>query len=150
MAVSLRGSEERMKRTVLLTAALVFLLTVPISAASLFSDVRQTDWFASYVETARDLGIVSGYPDGSFKPSRRVSYGEFLAMAMRGQGTSNTDVTPYKAHWARPFYDAAAAQEIFSEAQVVFARPGRTHSPKGYGAHHGRTARQGGPGRQKC
>ena len=118
MAVSLRGSEERMKRTVLLTAALVFLLTVPISAASLFSDVRQTDWFASYVETAHDLGIVSGYPDGSFKPSRRVSYGEFLAMAMRGQGTSNTDVTPYKAHWARPFYDAAAAQEIFSEAQV--------------------------------
>ena len=79
-----------MKRTVLLTAALVFLLTVPISAASLFSDVRQTDWFASYVETARDLGIVSGYPDGSFKPSRRVSYGEFLAMAMRGQDTDFT------------------------------------------------------------
>lgn len=118
MVTSLRGDKERMKRIALLTAALVVLLTVPISAASPFSDVRQTDWFASYVETARDLGIVSGYPDGSFKPSRQVSYGEFLAMAMRGQGTSNAAVTPYKAHWARPFYDAAAAQEIFSETQI--------------------------------
>lgn len=99
-----------MKRIVSLTGALVLLFTVPLYAAGPFSDVRQTDWFASYVETAQDLGIVSGYPDGSFRPSRQVTYGEFLAMAMRGKALPAAD-----GHWARRFYDAALAAGIFEE-----------------------------------
>ena len=84
--------------------------------------MRQTDWFASYVETARDLGIVSGYPDGRFQPSRQVTYGEFLAMAMRGKalpdGGSGVSEDPYKIHWARKFYDAAVAAADAKMARV--------------------------------
>ena len=111
-----------MKRIVILTWALVLLLAAPIHAASPFSDVRQTDWFASYVETARDLGIVSGYPDGRFQPSRQVTYGEFLAMAMRGKAlpdnASGPSADPYKVHWARKFYDAAVAADVFEEQEI--------------------------------
>ena len=102
-----------MKRIVLLTWALILLFSVPICAAGPFSDVRQTDWFASYVGSAKDLGIVSGYPDGSFRPSRQVTYGEFLAMAMRGKSLPEADDpaadSSYRTHWARKFYDAALA-----------------------------------------
>ena len=111
-----------MKRIVILTWALVLLLAAPIHAASPFSDVRQTDWFASYVETARDLGIVSGYPDGRFQPSRQVTYGEFLAMAMRGKALPDNASGPsadlYKVHWARKFYDAAVAADVFEEQEI--------------------------------
>ncbi|MBR5642400.1 MAG: S-layer homology domain-containing protein [Firmicutes bacterium] len=103
-----------MKKLISLAAALILLFSVPVYAASPFTDVRQTDWFASYVETARDLGIVSGYPDGSFRPSRQVTYGEFLAMAMRGKGKEDAAGT----HWARKFYDAAIAAEVLDEADV--------------------------------
>ncbi|MBR3718279.1 MAG: S-layer homology domain-containing protein [Firmicutes bacterium] len=110
-----------MKKFLSIALALALLLAAPIHAAGSFSDVREADWFASYVETARSKGIVSGYPDGSFKPSRQVSYGEFLAMAMRGKGTDPEQVEGNAAnsvHWARKFYDAAAGAEIFSETQI--------------------------------
>ena len=111
-----------MKRIVLLTWALILLFSVPICAAGPFSDVRQTDWFASYVGSAKDLGIVSGYPDGSFRPSRQVTYGEFLAMAMRGKSLPEADDpaadSSYRTHWARKFYDAALASEIFEEQEI--------------------------------
>lgn len=110
-----------MKKNLSIALALALLLAAPIHAAGSFSDVREADWFASYVETARSKGIVSGYPDGSFKPSRQVSYGEFLAMAMRGKGADPEQVegnAANSAHWARKFYDAAAGAEIFSETQI--------------------------------
>jgi hypothetical protein len=109
-----------MKKLISLAAALMLLFSVPVYAASPFTDVRQTDWFASYVETARSLGIVSGYPDGSFRPSRQVTYGEFLAMAMRGKASQDTAGSQEQAntHWARKFYDAAVAAEILDEADV--------------------------------
>lgn len=110
-----------MKKNLSIALALALLLAAPIHAAGSFSDVREADWFASYVETARSKGIVSGYPDGSFRPSRQVSYGEFLAMAMRGKGADPEQVegnAASSAHWARKFYDAAAGAEIFSETQI--------------------------------
>ena len=111
-----------MKRIVLLIGALILLVSAPVYAAGPFSDVRETDWFASYVGSAKDLGIVSGYPDGSFKPSRQVTYGEFLAMAMRGKTLAeDASAAPqdlYKTHWARKFYDAALASEIFEEQEI--------------------------------
>lgn len=40
-----------------------------------FSDVR-TDWYAPYVCIAKDEGVVGGYSDGTFKPSRNISFVE--------------------------------------------------------------------------
>ena len=113
-----------MKRIILLTLVLILALSVPVYGAGPFSDVGQTDWFLSYVEQAKALGIVSGYPDGSFKPSRQVTYGEFLAMTMRGKALPDQGADPseadslYKTHWARKFYDAALASDVFGEQEI--------------------------------
>lgn len=42
----------------------------------LFSDVNSSDWFFNLVTFAKDNNIVSGYPDGSFKPARQVTRAE--------------------------------------------------------------------------
>ena len=111
-----------MKRIVSLTAALILVCSASAHAAGPFPDVRQTDWFYSQAMRARDLGIVSGYPDGSFQPSRQVTYGEFLAMAMRGKAAEGQAETaaqdPYRTHWARKFYDAALASEVFAGHEI--------------------------------
>lgn len=44
-------------------------------STSCFPDV-QDQWFAPYVCTAKSLGIVSGYPDGTFKPEQPISFVE--------------------------------------------------------------------------
>jgi len=49
---------------------------------SSFPDVKLTDWFVKYVETAKTSGIIKGNPDGTYAPSRNVSRAEFLKMLL--------------------------------------------------------------------
>jgi len=41
-----------------------------------FPDVPQGAWFEPYVCTARLLGLIEGYPDGTFKPERTINFVE--------------------------------------------------------------------------
>ena len=47
------------------------------------SDLHAGDWYADAVGYAVQKGIVSGYPDGSFKPNQAISRGEFAVIAAR-------------------------------------------------------------------
>jgi len=52
--------------------------------AGKFADVPKEAWFAKYVETAADMGIVSGDgATGNFVPARQVNKAEFLKMVMK-------------------------------------------------------------------
>ncbi len=46
-----------------------------LTGSNCFPDVKG-QWFAKYVCTAKTEGIVSGYPDGTFKPEQSVSFAE--------------------------------------------------------------------------
>lgn len=41
-----------------------------VYAEQSFKDVPQDHWAFAYVEAGKDLGIVNGYPDGTFKPDK--------------------------------------------------------------------------------
>ncbi|MBI5412245.1 beta-propeller domain-containing protein [Candidatus Peregrinibacteria bacterium] len=45
------------------------------SGSNCFSDVKR-EWFASYVCTAQKMGIIEGYPDGSFRPGEYINFAE--------------------------------------------------------------------------
>ncbi len=55
---------------------------VPGAGSSCFSDVQQ-QWFAGYVCAARAHGMVTGYPDGSFRPGQYVTLMEAAALVVR-------------------------------------------------------------------
>ena len=46
-----------------------------LSGSNCFSDVA-SEWFAQYVCSAKENGIIEGYGDGSFRPSRNISFVE--------------------------------------------------------------------------
>jgi hypothetical protein len=57
-----------------------------------FSDIAG-HWAEASIKQAVDAGIVSGYPDGSFRPDRTVTRAEFTVMlmnALRPQGNGST------------------------------------------------------------
>ena len=49
-----------------------------------FSDVSESDWFWRKVERAYELGITTGYPDGTFRPYNYLTREEAVALLMRG------------------------------------------------------------------
>lgn len=50
--------------------------------AKAFADVPANQWYAKAVITLAGKGIISGYPDGTFKPNAPITRAEFVTMAM--------------------------------------------------------------------
>ncbi len=60
-------------------------------AISPFPDVTYKHWAAPYVRVGVTGGIVSGYPDGTFKPEDTVLYEEAITMLLRVLGYTDSD-----------------------------------------------------------
>lgn len=57
-----------------------------------FSDVPSGLWFSTYVGFGQKKGIVSGYSDGSFGPSNKVTRGQVAKMVVKLLELVNSDV----------------------------------------------------------
>lgn len=94
-----------------------------------YGDVRFDRWSAAKIQYARDTQIVSGYPDGSFRPAQPVTRAELMAVlrnaAVYGQllQRQSSTLTPRQAplvfndlqgHWSQP-----TVQEMSSFCQVA-------------------------------
>ena len=69
-----------------------------------YSDVAATSWYNTAVSTLSFMGIITGYPDGTFRPNAAITRAEFAAIAARFD--SNGDKTAAKFsdianHWAK-------------------------------------------------
>ena len=58
------------------------LLTDKTGDAKTFTDVPVNQWYAKAVMTLAGKGVISGYPDGTFKPDASITRAEFVTMAM--------------------------------------------------------------------
>lgn len=47
-----------------------------------FVDVPMNQWYANAVTTLAGMGVINGYPDGTFKPDAPITRAEFVTMAM--------------------------------------------------------------------
>jgi hypothetical protein len=45
-------------------------------------DITLDSWYAGYVFQAQLVGIVKGYPDGTFRPDRQINLAEFIKMSL--------------------------------------------------------------------
>ena len=53
---------------------------------TVFSDVSAEHWASGYVNFCTEMGIINGYPDGTFLPDQDVTYGEYVTMLARALG----------------------------------------------------------------
>ena len=55
-----------------------------------FSDVSSSSYSSGYIQSAVDKGIITGYPDGSFKPRQTMTRGEMAFLLSRAFNLSKT------------------------------------------------------------
>lgn len=51
-------------------------------ADTYFIDVPETHWAAKYISYIKEMGTISGYEDGTFRPESNITYNEFLKMVL--------------------------------------------------------------------
>ena len=73
-----------------------------------FSDVPDGQWYSESVQRAAQLGLVTGYPDGTFRPGNTVSRAEAVTMINRMLGRDPETAAALKTA-ACPFHDVTAS-----------------------------------------
>ena len=57
-----------------------------IAGATKFADVPADHWATGYINVAVDVGVINGYPDGTFKPENQVTFAEAIKMIVAALG----------------------------------------------------------------
>jgi len=117
-----------------------------------FVDVREDYWIRDKISEVAILGLVKGYPDGTFRPEGTITRAELTALLVRAkvgeppQPTSSIFVDLPLTHWAARYIIKGAALGIITgypdktfkpsksinrvEGVSVIARFGEVKSPK--------------------
>lgn len=80
---------------------------------SAYSDVPAGLWYSTSVATLSSMGVITGYPDGTFRPTANITRAEFATLLSRlsgadsARGSAFSDVS---AHWARKAIAAVSAK----------------------------------------
>lgn len=135
------------KRILALVLAVMMLATCSITVAfadetataekqNSFSDVNDQAVYVQAVKTLNLMGIINGYPDGTFGPEKNVTRAEFTAMLMRtlnlggigaktAAGLPFTDVDDSDSgiSWAIPDINTAYARGIINGYDDQTFRP---------------------------
>lgn len=79
-----------------------------------FSDVKSSDWFRDDVAVCYELGLITGYDDGTFRPDDNVSAAEAAALAARvGMIWSyGRETDRYGNYWYSSYFDYLASKAM--------------------------------------
>lgn len=84
-----------------------------------FSDVSASYWAQPFVESLADRGVITGFPDGSFRPNDPVSRAQFAAMLdkafpIASQRSPQVFGDVPSNYWARTAVDSAYSRGFMS------------------------------------
>lgn len=96
------------------------------STTSSLSDVKAGDWYNEEVCTLVKAGVITGYPDGSFKPNQNVTRAEFSAMIGRMFSVSYVGSDIFgdtNSSWAESYINLLAKLGIIKGDDLGNANP---------------------------
>lgn len=88
-------------------------------AADTFNDVAESEWYASEVKSAYELGFMSGVGGGLFSPEAKVTVAEAVTMAARVHASYNGETVPTTVAepWYQSYVDYATAHNMITAKQ---------------------------------
>ncbi len=110
-------------------AAIAASLLSAAPAQAQFIDVQSSDWAATYIEALSQRGIVSGFPDGSFRPNELVTRAQYAAMVDKAFSIApSRNYEPFgdvrSNFWAAPAIESAYTTGFLSGYPGSEFRPG--------------------------
>ena len=78
--------------------------TANLSLSNRYFDVAASEWYNTAVSTLSSMGIITGYPDGTFRPNAYITRAEFAAIAARFDPSGDKTTASFRDilnHWAK-------------------------------------------------
>lgn len=94
----------------------------PTPSQNVFRDVSADDWFADSVLRLVGDGIISGYPDGTFRPDKEITNAEFVKILMISIGADmaeELDFWLFPEHWAAVYISYAYKNGIITDDEII-------------------------------
>ncbi|HHX14512.1 MAG TPA: S-layer homology domain-containing protein [Clostridiales bacterium] len=92
---------------------------------STFPDMDQAPWAQKHVAYASALGIVVGYPDGTFRPNNTVNYNEATTMVLRALGYTDKSLVGV---WPTNYVNKATALGVLNNVPAKGGTTGAVRS----------------------
>lgn len=103
-----------MKRIIgIILIVVLSLSSISFAEDNVFSDLPESHWAYDAVMTMTELGIISGYDDGTFRPNAPISRAEFATVMVKALGlepkfdAQSSFVDMGDDHWVVPYVEAA-------------------------------------------
>jgi len=83
-----------------------------------FTDLPESHWAYTHITRLTYEGAITGYPDGTFGPSRNITRAEFLAVVV-GALLSRPEAPPAGQHWATNIMQAAEKNNLLEAGEFA-------------------------------
>lgn len=97
----------------------------PACVASPFPDVPKSEWYAPYICAAKQRGIISGFPDGTFKPGVNINFANAAKILAKTfnvpMDTADTQFDTSQNIWYRVYTQALLKKGAVAESIASFA-----------------------------
>ena len=87
-------------------------VATPIEGAPMppFSDIENGAWYEPYIRAAYENAVLSGYPDGTFRPNDTINFAEAAKIVVRAYGLEYEESVT--GAWYQPYWDALQSREL--------------------------------------
>ncbi len=98
------------KRMMILLSIVILFFTLNVVDAASFKDVNHTSWYYNDLVMLTGKNIISGFSDGTFRPTDLITQDQFIKLIITTLG--KTDITNASGYWAREYINEAILQDI--------------------------------------
>jgi uncharacterized protein YkwD len=86
-----------------------------------FKDAESGQWYVPYLRKATESGMISGYPDGTFKPAGNINLVE--ASKILTNAFKVPQSAPKGSEWYSPFLEALSDSEVLPDSFTYLSQP---------------------------
>jgi|GEM_PF-1049433 len=114
----------------------------PDAGSSNFADVKTTDWYCGYIQTAAEYDIITGYSNGNFGPNDKITREQAMAIIARAMEITDLEstLTDSEISSLLAAYSDSASASAYAKASiaacldtgVVTGQSASTVAPKAY------------------
>ncbi len=106
-----------MKKLLLILVSLSIVMSSVVLASS-FSDLNVDHWAYENIMELTKRKVINGYPDGTFRPSNSVTYGEFIKLTICAYVPEDKIINFEGSHWAEKYVNTAEFYEMLPTKSI--------------------------------